>query len=101
VVKKGMLSYGVKCKGIYNINNGLLVVTGNHPMIVKREGSWIEKNMNELVIGDKLYKVDNTEVEITNLNFDSSETIYTVVRLNSDDNYFVNDILIKNGGKDA
>lgn len=96
-----MLSYGVKCKGIYNINNGLLVVTGNHPMIVKREGSWIEKNMNELVIGDKLYKVDNTEVEITNLNFDSSETIYTVVRLNSDDNYFVNDILIKNGGKDA
>ena len=70
-------------------------------MIVKREGSWIEKNMNELVIGDKLYKVDNTEVEITNLNFDSSETIYTVVRLNSDDNYFVNDILIKNGGKDA
>lgn len=70
-------------------------------MIVKREGSWIEKNMNELVIGDKLYKVDNTEVEITNLNFDSSETIYTVVRLNSDDSYFVNDILIKNGGKDA
>ena len=70
-------------------------------MIVKREGSWIEKNMNELVIGDKLYKVDNTEVEITNLNFDSSEAIYTVVRLNSDDNYFVNDILIKNGGKDA
>ena len=101
IVKTGVLSYGAKCMGVYNINDGLLVVTGNHPMIIKRDGSWIEKNMNELVVGDKLYKVDNTEVEITSINFDSSETIYTMVRLNSDDNYFVNDILIKNGGKDA
>tara|TARA_Y100000401_G_scaffold117179_1_gene124998 strand:+ start:3018 stop:4058 length:1041 start_codon:yes stop_codon:yes gene_type:complete len=101
IVKTGVLSYGAKCKGVYNINDGLLIVTGNHPMIIKRNGSWIEKNMNELVVGDKLYKVDNTEVEITSINFDSSETIYTMVRLNSNDNYFVNNMLIKNGGKDA
>ena len=52
-------------------------------------------------IGDKLYKVDNTEIEITSIDFDSSEKIYTVVKLNSDDNYFVNNVLIKNGGKNA
>ena len=101
VLKNDITAWGAKCRGIYNINDGLLRVTGNHPMIVKRDGSWIEKNMNELIVGDKLYQIDNSELEITSINFDSSDTIYTIVRLNSDDNYFVNDILIKNGGKDA
>jgi len=94
-------SQAVKCMGVYNINNGLLIATGNQPMIVKRNGSWINQFTNELVVGDKLYKVDNTEIEITSIDFDSSEKIYTVVKLNSDDNYFVNNVLIKNGGKNA
>ena len=34
------------CRGIYDINNGLLKVTGNHPMIVKRNGAWTQYNMN-------------------------------------------------------
>jgi len=89
------------CKGVYNINDGLLKVTGNHPMIIKRSGSWIEKNMNELVIGDKLYKIDNTEVEITQIDFDSSDTKYNVNRLLIDYNYFSNNILIKKGGTNA
>tara|TARA_R100000458_G_C8144795_1_gene154604 strand:- start:72 stop:695 length:624 start_codon:yes stop_codon:yes gene_type:complete len=88
------------CKGVYNINNGLLKVTGNHPMIIKRDGSWTEKNMNELVVGDKLYKIDNTEVEITSIDFDSSDTRHTIARVLIDRNYFVNNILVK-GGSDA
>tara|TARA_Y100001963_G_scaffold100500_1_gene138323 strand:+ start:3303 stop:4352 length:1050 start_codon:yes stop_codon:yes gene_type:complete len=88
------------CKGVYNINNGLLKVTGNHPMIIKRDGSWVEKNMNELVVGDKLYKIDNTEIEITSIDFDSSDTRYTIARVLIDHNYFVNNILMK-GGSDG
>jgi hypothetical protein len=96
VTKKDISSSGAFCKGVYNINSGLLKVTGNHPMIIKRSGSWIEKNMNELVVGDKLYKIDDTEVEITSIDFDSSETIYRVMKLSTGDNYFGNNILIKN-----
>jgi len=93
-------SISIQGKGIYNINNGLLKVTGNHPMIIKRSGSWIEKNMNELVVGDKLFKKDRTEVEITQIDFDSSETVYTFARVLIDHNYFANNILMK-GGSDA
>ncbi len=94
--------FSVKCKGIYTVNDGLLVATGTQPMIIKRDGSWItDKQMSELVVGDKLYKIDNTEVEITKIEFDSSDTIYMVSRLVIDHNYFVNDILIRKEDNDA
>ena len=71
--------FNVKCKGVYTINDGLLVATGTQPMIIKRNGSWLsDKQMSELVVGDKLYKIDNTEVEITKIEFDSSDTKHTV-----------------------
>ena len=91
----------MKCKGIYNINDGLLKATGNHPMIVKRSGSWIDKTMNELVVGDKLYKVDNTEIEITKIDFDSSDTIYEISNIVIDHNHFINNILIRKEDTDA
>jgi|MDSZ01.2.fsa_nt_gb hypothetical protein len=91
----------MRCQGVYNINNDLLAVTGNQPMLIKRSGSWVTKNANELVVGDKLYKVDNTEVEITSINFDSSNTVYEIIKFETDYNYFVNNILIKKGGEDA
>ena len=88
--------FNVKCKGVYTINDGLLVATGTQPMIIKRNGSWLsDKQMSELVVGDKLYKVDNTEVEITKIEFDSSDTQHTVSRLEIDHNHFANDILIR------
>tara|TARA_Y100000401_G_scaffold104872_1_gene97045 strand:+ start:5596 stop:6633 length:1038 start_codon:yes stop_codon:yes gene_type:complete len=86
-----------KCKGVYSINNGLLKITGNNNMIVKRDGSWVDKKMNELIVGDKLYKIDNTEVEITSIDFDNSNTVYEMAKINIAHNYFVNDILIKKG----
>lgn len=57
--------------------------------------------MNELVVGDKLYKIDDTEVEITKIEFDNSDTKYVVTRLEIDHNYFVNDILIRKEDTDA
>lgn len=90
-----------KCKGVYSINDGLLVMTGTNNMVVKRDGSWINKKMNEIVVGDKLYKADNTEVEITKIEFDSSDTVYNMFKVNIDSNYFVNNILIRKGQDNA
>ena len=86
-----------KCKGVYSINDGLLVMTGGNNMIVKRGGTWVDKKANELVVGDMLYKSDNTEVEITKIEFDSSDTVYDMFKVNIDNNYFVNNILIRKG----
>lgn len=101
VTQKSGKGRGMKCKGIYNINDGLLKATGNHPMIVKRSGSWVNKTMNELVVGDKLYKVDNTEIEITKIDFDSSDTIYEISNIVIDHNHFINNILIRKEDTDA
>ena len=49
---------------------------------------------------DKLFKKDSTEVEITQIDFDSSDTVYTFARILIDHNYFANDILMK-GGSDG
>ena len=102
VLRRSTGGFNMGCKGVYKINDGLLTVTGNHPMIIKRDGSWItDKKMNELVVGDKLYKIDDTEVEITKIEFDNSDTKYVVTRLEIDHNYFVNDILIRKEDTDA
>ena len=94
--------FNVKCKGIYTINDGLLVATGTQPMIIKRNGSWLsDKQMSELVVGDKLYKVDDTEVEITKIDFDTSDTIHVVSRIVIDHNHFANDILIRKEDTDG
>ena len=94
--------FNVKCKGVYTINDGLLIATGTQPMIIKRDGSWLSnKQMSELVVGDKLYKVDNTEVEITKIEFDSSDTKHVVSKLEIDHNYFANDILIRKEDDDG
>jgi len=83
-------------KGVYIINDGLIKVTGNHPMIIKRDGSWIEKPMNEVVVGDKLFKIlPEGEEEILKIDFDSSDTKYCISRVLINGNYFVNHILMK------
>ena len=101
VNKDPVRSMSMTCKGVYTINDGLLVATGNHIMIIERDGSWVEKKMNEVIVGDKLYKIDNTKVEITKIDFNDSETKHTVSRLLINYNYFANGILIKQGGTDG
>ena len=101
LIRKNNKTVDIQCKGVYTINDGLLVATGTQPMIVKRDGSWItDKEMSELVVGDKLYKIDDTEVEITKIEFDG-DTKNHVIRLEIDYNYFVNDILIRKEDTDA
>ena len=97
IIKENIASIKMKCAGIWNINEGLLVITGNHPIMVKRDGVWSEKIVNQINVGDKLFKIDNTEVNVDSITFDSSDTAYWIQTLKSSEsfNYFVNDILIK------
>lgn len=83
--------------GMYFINDDLLHITGNHPITIKRDGVWVDKLVEELVVGDKLYKIDKTEVEITKIDKDESDKWYTAHCLETDKSYFVNDILVKGG----
>ena len=99
VIQEKIEPVKMKCAGIWNINSGLLIITGNHPIMVKRDGSWSEKIVRDIQVGDKLYKIDNTEVNVDNITFDSSDKEYWIQKLrhNEDEsfNYFANDILIK------
>ncbi len=100
VKQQNSIRFSMGCKGVYTINDDLLTVTGNHPMIIKRDGSWItDKKMNELIVGDNLYTINDTEVEIQKIEFEG-DTRNEVTRLEMDYNYFVNSILMK-GGSDG
>ena len=87
----------MRCSGIYTLNNSL-VITGAHPIYVKRDNQWTTVKVNELVVGDILYGL-NGEVTLDTKTFDSSETVHEINKVLTN-NYFVNGILVK-GGSDA
>ena len=89
----------MKAKGIYTINSDLKA-TGNQPIIAKRNNTWREFNVNQLIVGDKLYGIDGNEIEITEIDFDDSDTVYEICKLGVSYNYFVNGILVGEGGVD-
>ena len=86
-------------KGIYTINSAFKA-SGNQPIIAKRNNAWRDFNVNQLLVGDKLYGVAGNEIEITQIDFDDSETAYEICKIDVDYNYFVNGILIGKGGVD-
>jgi len=94
---KGGEKLSMRCAGIYTLNNSL-VITGAHPIYVKRNNQWTTVKVNELVVGDILYGL-NGEVTLDTKTFDSSENVHEINKVLID-NYFVNGILVK-GGSDA
>jgi len=86
-------------KGIYTINSDFKA-SGNQPIIAKRNNTWRDFNVNQLLVGDKLYGVAGNEIEITQIDFDDSETVYDICKIDVNYNYFVNGILIGKGGVD-
>jgi hypothetical protein len=85
----------MKCSVVYSFNNDALITTGSQTLIVKSNGSWVEKIARDVTVGDKFYSIDGTEVEITSKVQDTSDTVYEVCRLDTVGNYFLNNILIK------
>lgn len=87
----------------YDINNGEVTATSEHPMLVKDSvsGDYIFKEMFRLVVGDKLIKGDNTEVEITSIEIVQKTTEIVSIDVEDEDTYMVNGYITHNKGGDT
>ena len=84
----------------YDINNGEVTATAEHPMLVKDSvsGDYLFKEMFNLVVGDKLVKGDNTEVDITSVEIVEKTTEIVSIDVESEDTYMVNGYITHNKG---
>jgi hypothetical protein len=84
----------------YDVNNGEVTATSEHPMLVKDSVSsdFLFKEMFNLVVGDKLVKGDNSEVEITSIEIVEKTTEIVSIDVEEDDTYMVNGYITHNKG---
>ena len=84
----------------YDVNNGEVTATAEHPMLVKDSvsGDYLFKEMFNLVVGDKLVKGDNTEVDITSVEVVEKTTEIVSIDVESEDTYMVNGYITHNKG---
>jgi hypothetical protein len=84
----------------YNINNGEVTATAEHPMLVKDSitGDYLFKEMFNLVVGDKLIKGDGTEVNITAIDTIDKTTEIVSIDVEDEDTYMVNGYITHNKG---
>jgi hypothetical protein len=87
----------ISSSGLVNINSGSLLITQDHRQLVKRSGSWVTKKGEDLLVGDYLYHIEGSEVEITTLELDH-ENYHQVVLVDTEPNdvFFVNGFLTHN-----
>jgi len=86
----------------YNINEGELTITGEHPMLVKTsENNFRFKPAMSIVVGDKLIKEDSSEVAVTSIV--STEGTVEVVSIDVEvqDTYVINGYITHNKGANS
>jgi len=80
----------------YNINNNLLKITYEHPLLVRRGSEYKFVRTIDLVTGDFIYHTTNGWIQVTSKEF-INEPIQTVsVDTEFEDVYFANGILVHN-----
>ena len=84
----------------YDINNGEVTATAEHPMLVKDSvsGDYLFKEMFNLVVGDKLVKGDSSEVDIILIEIVEKTTEIVSIDVESEDTYMVNGYITHNKG---
>jgi hypothetical protein len=84
----------------YDINNGEVTATSEHPMLVKDSvsGDYLFKEMFNLVVGDKLVKGDGSEVDITSVEIVEKTTEIVSIDVEDEDTYMVNGYITHNKG---
>lgn len=84
----------------YDVNEGEITATAEHPMCVKdsESGLFKFKEIHQLVSGDKLIKGDGTEVEVTSV--EAIEKTVEIVSIDVDgpDTYLANGYITHNKG---
>lgn len=87
----------------YDVNEGEITATAEHPMCVKDSESDLFKfkEIHQLVVGDKLIKGDGTEVEVTSV--EAIEKTVEIVSIDVDgpDTYLANGYITHNKGGDT
>jgi len=84
----------------YNINNGQITATSEHPLLVKDivSGNYLFKEMFNIVSGDKLIKGDGTEVDVTSIEVVNKTTEIISIDVEEEDTYLVNGYITHNKG---
>ena len=87
----------------YNVNDGEITATAEHPMLVKDsiDGLFKFKEIHNLVVGDKLIKSDNgtiTEVAVTSIEATDSTVEIVSIDVEEQDTYLVNGYITHNKG---
>lgn len=87
----------------YDVNNGEVTATAEHPMLVKDSvsGDYLFKEMFKLVVGDKLIKGDGTEVDIISVEMVEKTTEIVSIDVEEEDTYMVNGYITHNKGGDT
>jgi parallel beta-helix repeat protein len=116
IEKNRFTSWRVKLLGdpvhpVYEINDGLLSFTRDHPIFVKKpEGTtgWgavdinaaktftrLKNNILKIEVGDRVYTADEKWIEITNIEFKPEPVqTYNIMSFSGTHTYFANDILV-------
>jgi len=84
----------------YDINNGEITATAEHPMLVKDSvsGDYKFKEMFKLKVGDKLIKGNGTEVDIHLIEVVEKTTEIVSIDVEEEDTYMVNGYITHNKG---
>ena len=87
----------------YNINEGEITGTAEHPMLVKdsSDGLFKFKELHNLVVGDKLIKQDGgslIEIEITSVDIIEKTVEIVSIDVEEEDTYLVNGYVTHNKG---
>jgi hypothetical protein len=84
----------------YDINNGEITATSEHPMLVKDsvDGIFRFKELHNLVVGDKLIKEDGTEVDVTSVETVDKTVEIVSIDVDGPDTYLANGYITHNKG---
>ena len=80
----------------YFLINNLLKITFEHPVMVERSGEFLFLRAKDLLVGDKLYRQDDTWVTIDSIERIEENVNVVNINVESQDTYFADGILVHN-----
>ena len=87
-------------EGYVSLNNGLINATETHPLYVwdNEIEKYKFKNVGDILFGDRLIMQDETEVEITNIEFITADVEIVTLNVENADVYISNGLISHNKG---
>ena len=88
-IQKAQFSY-------YFLINNLLKITFEHPVMVERSGEYQFLRAKDIIVGDKIYRQDETWVTIDSIERIDENVNVVNINVESQDTYFADGILVHN-----